>query len=326
MSPRTEPRLHPKWLLDEKVFCYLDGEKFQATSRDVSAGGIFLRTSKDVPKHSTVVLAFKDKTSAGQAPFFLVGSPVRYQQSPQKGVGIQWLRAVTTGSAKALERFLSDKMQMPSATVFEEGRGPGGEKRAVHLFPLALLQSISAPAAPRDVAVPSNASNPVAPAPTGTVDDMRVIRQDGSQLSDSHAEDDDGAEESSHAQPPVQVRPSGESMLGSDSILTQLRGRARIDGEVHPATVLALGMRGLYLQVPRGPTNLSSEIDVFFYVKTRQGAIPVRCTCRTIFEDAATDGHSTCLDMEILRFEDATMKSVTASFIKWMRKKSPLQK
>lgn len=313
--PVRNEALHPKWLFDERVYCYLDGEKFQATSRDISAGGIFLRTRRDVPKESAVVLVFRDKAHDGHEPIFLVGCPVRYQQAPQKGVGIQWLKAVTSASVKTLTRFLKTRMQLQTATVFEEGCGPEGEKRSVHLFPLALLQSMSAPAAP---APGRGATTPFIPAgsdgPTMTGLDLKVIRQDGSEMTDA-------VETGEEAFAPVAAGPVPGPQEPGDSkdlLPTRLKARARIDGEVHEATVLSLGHSGMYLQVPRAPANLSSEVDVFFYLKARQGSIPVRCACRTIFEDAATDGGGSALEMEILRFEDSDMKTATAVYLKWL--------
>ena len=44
MSDGSERRQHPRRVSRQDVFCYIDGNRFDACSEDLSAGGMFLRT------------------------------------------------------------------------------------------------------------------------------------------------------------------------------------------------------------------------------------------------------------------------------------------
>jgi len=74
-------------------YCYVDGQRFDSESLDVSAGGAFLRTGDDIRTQAAVVMVPRGVTPE-ESPVLLVGKVVRKQKHPPAGVGIKWSKAV----------------------------------------------------------------------------------------------------------------------------------------------------------------------------------------------------------------------------------------
>ncbi len=104
MQP-DERRQHPRRVLDEDVLAYLDGDRLDAHTGNISEGGLYLRCSRpeEFPLGASVALVFHDPVPPG-GEVFLVARVVRHQPGVDGGVGMQWDRAVVAGSADPLRR------------------------------------------------------------------------------------------------------------------------------------------------------------------------------------------------------------------------------
>ncbi|MFH1530714.1 MAG: PilZ domain-containing protein [Pseudomonadota bacterium] len=94
-----------------EFFCYINGQRFDSTTFDISAGGVFLRTDHALDVGVTAIVAPKGErdrvTTQGNAPAVdigavLVGLVVRKQEEPVRGVGIQWVRCVSRNGIQAV--------------------------------------------------------------------------------------------------------------------------------------------------------------------------------------------------------------------------------
>ncbi len=94
-----------------EFFCYINGQRFDSTTFDISPGGAFLRTDHDLEVGVTAIVAPKGErdrvTTQGNSPAVdmgavLVGVVIRKQKEPVAGVGIEWVRCVSRNGIQAL--------------------------------------------------------------------------------------------------------------------------------------------------------------------------------------------------------------------------------
>ena len=82
--------------------CYLDGNRFDTESLDISASGVFLETDRQVPRGAPMVVVFDQDAGT---PIYLVGRVVRQQKNPA-GLGVIWVRAITSAEKAVMVQFL----------------------------------------------------------------------------------------------------------------------------------------------------------------------------------------------------------------------------
>ena len=108
MGDRRKDERHERVV---EFFCYINGQRFDSTTFDISAGGAFLRTELLLAVGTTAIVAPKGErdrvTTSGNAPAVdmgavLVGVVVRTQQEPVSGVGIAWVRCVSRNGIQAV--------------------------------------------------------------------------------------------------------------------------------------------------------------------------------------------------------------------------------
>jgi hypothetical protein len=94
-----------------EFFCYINGQRFDSTTFDISAGGALLRTDYELVIGATAIVAPKGErdraNTAGNAPAVdigavLVGVVVRTHEGPVRGVGIEWVRCVSRNGIQAV--------------------------------------------------------------------------------------------------------------------------------------------------------------------------------------------------------------------------------
>jgi len=134
MDSQENKRRYRRWLLEEEILCYLDGARFDAISKDVSVGGIFLRTKKMAPLGTVMAMVFMAEHKEGVDAIYLLGEVARHDKGPPSGLAIEWMRAVTECGEKALVSFLQETLGI-KATVEQQRYGPRGEMRQVFRFP-----------------------------------------------------------------------------------------------------------------------------------------------------------------------------------------------
>lgn len=121
----ADRRTHVRLARNLDFYCYVEGQRFDSQSLDVSAGGAFLVTSDEFEVGNTVLVvpkAEKDKGLTG----LLVGAVVRVTHGPEAGLGIQWKRCVSRSGYETIHHFLSSYLEVdresllgPSPAVME---------------------------------------------------------------------------------------------------------------------------------------------------------------------------------------------------------------
>ena len=109
-----------------EFFCYINGQRFDSTTFDISAGGVMLRTDYELEIGTTAIVAPKGErdraATAGNAPAVdmgavLVGVVVRKQDEPVHGVGIEWVRCVSRNGIQAVFDLLAFYLGMFPAAL-----------------------------------------------------------------------------------------------------------------------------------------------------------------------------------------------------------------
>lgn len=125
---------------DFDVTCYIDGAKLEAHVLDISRGGVFVRTdtSRPVPVGALAGIVFVPE-KVKIATTFMFGRVVRRQDSPVRGFGVRWEKAVSAGRPEELTEFLKALVDLEDVTIEQEVVGTtssgGSISRCVYRFP-----------------------------------------------------------------------------------------------------------------------------------------------------------------------------------------------
>lgn len=113
----SERRLFPRLQSAVEFFCYIDGDRFDSVSVDISPSGVFLATTDAIRKGAIVMLVPK-KEGAKNFPVMLIGRVVRKQVPPEvAGYGVQWLRCLSRQGLDAVYRFIANYPEFSQLTL-----------------------------------------------------------------------------------------------------------------------------------------------------------------------------------------------------------------
>ena len=342
MSTGTDKRNHPRRLLKEEIYCYLDGTRFDAGSHDISAGGLFLKTNSTVPIGSVIALVFKQAGGPAVNPIFLLGMVVRHQTEPVGGIGLQWTRAISSGPALVLEQFLEARMSITGATVVEEAGHPREPSRSVYRFPVGTFggpQAAAPPSPPRPAPKPEpppweperTHTPPPPPRPAMKAPTRRGF-SDASKFLSQHevaVVRSDGKKEERRVKPleehvtklsdTAEPGPLSLMVRRSDTLPpTNLAARLVVAGRSFDATITGIGLKGMYLRVAGNPPPLGKEVGVLFELPSKGGSVPVDCTCKLLFIDRDDESPHPGLELEVVRYEEKGMKGILYTYLKWL--------
>ncbi len=103
----AERRKHDRVQKEIRFHCYIDGIRFDSASVNISQGGAFLRTKDPIPTDS-VVVAVPRQQYLKDYPVMLVGKVLRRQKNSDQGLGLEWMRCVTTSGFRRLWQFIEN--------------------------------------------------------------------------------------------------------------------------------------------------------------------------------------------------------------------------
>jgi c-di-GMP-binding flagellar brake protein YcgR len=105
IKPQIERRQHRRAKLVTQVRCEALGREELLVTRDISIGGLFLHSSKPLPRDSEITLSFR--LQAEQPAVTCRGKVVN--SIPGLGMGIQFLD-VDEATQRALEKFVDESL------------------------------------------------------------------------------------------------------------------------------------------------------------------------------------------------------------------------
>lgn len=286
---QQDRRQHERHLHSEGVFCYVDGSRFDASSLDISRGGLFIRTDSDVPIGATLALVFQPEYDPDSPPIFLVGKVVRKTDQPRRGIGLQWIRALTESPRAELVRFLTTKLGLSESEVRLEEYGPLKKIRSIYEFPTTSPSGpepgVTAPKGAPAFAVPETG-----PAP----------------------------EKQEQAPGPMTAVINATSTM----VTVKLEALAVLDGEKTRCQVVGLSIDALLLRVGTKPRGYSESVPVLFTVPAKQGLIKISCRCLTGAFRRSEDGVGFEFELTIRDLDEGDHPGVLKTYIKWALHKS----
>jgi len=135
MGEQLERRRLPRKPLQKQVYCYVEGQRLDAETADVSALGVLIRTvwTDAASGDALVSLSFRTREPEIR-DVFLFGRIERVQDTPSRGFALSWMRAVTTGPRVGLVTLLRDTLGVPEDAIEKQRLSADGKPAKVFHF------------------------------------------------------------------------------------------------------------------------------------------------------------------------------------------------
>jgi len=314
----SERRLFPRRPLDEEFYCYLpNGERFDAISLDISAGGIFLATKDDIAVETAITLVFKERPGVSQ-PVYLFGRVVRLKATePNLGIGIEWERAVTAGAQEELASFLDDVLLIGNANVQLMENLETGLRQSFYAFPRYAVSSGDELAEYEEME--DDDTEEIHPASTSRRERLKA----GSTATGRAAG-------RSFSPPPGEAAGAGFTRSPEDGALTMqlsaghlamptnLPAVALFGGEESPAKIAVLGQRAMSVDVFRAVRKSPENMRVKFELRVRGGMAGVECRCKVVAMGSSRTVGKTSFDLQVVGVDEGGSPGVLRSYIRWL--------
>ena len=287
MSATTDSRQFPRHSFVEEIFCYVDGERLDARSRDLSVGGIFLETSegREVPTGAVVAVVLKDRVDE-LGTVFLFGKVVRQQPGARPGLGVRWEKAVGPIDKDRLAGALREVFRIRAFGI-EQGSVPSsGQVMSVFRF----VPEVIADEVPEG---PARFENPVGPELFGGLKpDWRRFTGDGPVTQE------------------IDVTQVGHA--------TSLKAMLAFEGASLQGRVTWLSTTRLRFVTRMVPADETLELAISFEIPTRGGPASVTCHGRVQAVEREEGEATSTLVVEVGRIDEAGQPGVLRRYVRWL--------
>lgn len=323
-------RAFPREPFQDAVYTYENGRRFDANPRDIGLGGAFLYSSSSerIAEGEVVGIAF-DEEAGFTPPVFLFGRVIRKQGAPKPGIGLKWIRAVTSGDPDYLTQFLDTRFGIHREVALEKIVTSEGRNRTV--FPFEPLHTVGA-TLHRGFARGEGAPVEDAARERPRQDLLEELNQ---ALRLAVPSGDVASAGSKGPQRPSAPRmdesfddlpdpPRQEGTLTQQVTRQGLRASCVMSGALEMAsawvdcTILSLGITHLYAQTPVRPISPHLDPRVHVDIPTRDGAIHVTLACRIVETRADPLPENCGLELAILSLDEAGHAGILARYVKWL--------
>ena len=135
MGEQSERRRAPRRTDKKQIYCYVEGQRLDAETADISALGALVRTvwTDAANGEALVSVSFRAREPEVR-DVFLFGRIERVQDSPTRGFALSWVRAVTTGPRVGLVMVLRDILTVPDHLIEAQRSTADGKPAKVYHF------------------------------------------------------------------------------------------------------------------------------------------------------------------------------------------------
>jgi len=293
----AERRVFPRWKLEDSVYCYVEGDRLDAQSSDISSGGMFFRTRKVILPGKEVALVFRRQLGSGERPIFLVGRVMRRQVKPEPGVGLRWERAATPADPETLRRFLRDFLQVEAGRIEQKPCGDAGVVQSVFDFP-----GIQ----PRQDAA-------------ATASEWEDTQPEPSAYEEDDTDETLAGEEHTPEPRPASLGPLTQQLaaLGTHAPV-DLEASARLGARSFDARVSSLGMTHLFLATRNHDAKDGDRIEVSFKVATRAGLAEIKCDCLVVAHGQDPRSGAKGLALHIVELDEGRERGLFGNYVRWL--------
>lgn len=133
LGEHPERRKAPRRPEKKQVYCYVEGQRLDAETADISALGAMIRTvwTDSANGEALVSVSFRAREPEVR-DVFLFGRVERVQKDPMRGFALSWVRAVTTGPRAGMVAVLRDVLGVPDDLI--EAQRVGGDGKPAKVF------------------------------------------------------------------------------------------------------------------------------------------------------------------------------------------------
>jgi hypothetical protein len=323
-------RAFPREPFQDAVYTYENGRRFDANPRDIGLGGAFLysTSSERIAKGEVVGIAF-DEEAGFAPPVFLFGRVIRKQGAPKPGIGLKWIRAVTSGDPDYLAHFLDARFGIHREVALEKIVTSEGRNRTVFPFePLHVVGATLHHTYSKDKDAPKE-DEPAERPRQDLLDELNQALKLAVPGGDAATPGSKGPRRPAapRMDEPFDDLPGPARQEGT---LTQqvtrqgLRASCVMSGAIEMASawvdcsILSLGVTHLYVQTPVRPISPQVDPRVHVDIPTRDGAIHVTMSCRIVETRADPLPENCGLELAILAMDEAGHAGIVARYVKWL--------
>lgn len=283
--------------LTEEVYCYVAGERLDASSNDISLGGMFIQTDQAefVELGEMVGVAFQALPGV-DALIYLFGRVVRRQTEPVPGVGVHWESAATLSSPGKLNDFFKRLFGLETVQVRLEPAGASGQTRSVYMFPKAEEGEVPE--------FPDTALTNTEPSPLDVSGSAPAYVSSGERLPHS---------KSPGAMTGMIRRRELETTVAIDAVM-----HLESEGRNQKVRITRMDANGLVVETLTIPERPGGPVSVLFKVRVREGRIPVKCTCAVEKLMDGSGGARPGLKLVIRKLEEGSYKGIYERYLKWL--------
>ena len=289
MNDMTNRRQTPRRSLDEKIHTYIQGVRVDASTLDLSAGGVFFRTEKDVPMGALIALAFRRQAQLGK-PIFLVGRVARRQAEPIAGLGLQWVRAVSQAPPAELEWFLTSLLGITGVEATQEMVPGKWDMKSVYHFP-------EATEAAHTSAVFQSSEEAKAESDKPDFTEKPAVT--------AHAADEN--------QGALTTRIGRQSSRAPASLECAIA----VAGGKEMARITQLGQNSLFVATTLPRPKPATPIAVRFNIRSGSKTVPITCQCRLLTDEPGEQGEQG-FDLQIERLDEGDRKGLLEKYLRWL--------
>jgi hypothetical protein len=287
VSGQSEKRHFPRREFLEEVYCYIDGQRLDAVSINISIGGLLFETDKanaiEMGALVAIVLRARDDKIEPE-PVFLFGRVVRKQVDGPSGVGVRWEKAVARGSKERLGLYLKNVLEVRAFGI-ESGLVPrtGHELSVYRFVPESVTEG------------PRIAENPVGAA---------LFEDESDEAWRSY--DEDG---------PI-TEGIRRDRIPADADLSATMSSA---GEASFAgRVTMLGIEDLLFETPQADDGSEGERYVQFTLPTKAGFVDVMVRGPVMKYEAPDETQPGRFTLKINDRDEASRPGIIGRYVRWL--------
>ncbi|MFH1532674.1 MAG: PilZ domain-containing protein [Pseudomonadota bacterium] len=298
----SERRRYERRELKAEVYCYIEGQRVDVRSSDISQGGMFIETGQPVLPGTELAVVVKAQLLDGRRPVFLTARVMRRQAQPVKGIGIRWERATTPGDAEMLREFLRSSLGIDPRGIEELPQGDAGMIQAVYVFPLGTEDFKGAPVVEE-----------APPLLGGGEDTIEGLDDEEATLQD--------VDEALQAELAARRRPAGpltqELAQGSSQAPADLKATLVVGKNERPVRISSLGPENAFIT-----TNTKLEpgarLELRFGIAARGGVAEVQARADVISVGRDHRSGRRGVLVKLTRVDEGGHRGILLQYIRWL--------